>query len=384
LRVLLATEVYPPRTGGAGWSTRALALGLREAGHDVHVATTAPGPDEMDGIEIHRLPFRGRRRLGIPRSFARYCTRFDHAVIHAQHSLSALGCLARDRADRVAVTIRDHWPVCFWSTRMSRGAPCPKCGLLPMSRCIQGHVPPGFGVGFIPYMREDLRQKARALSRAGAVLPVSRAIADELQGLGLGNVEVIPNIVDPEESRSLSERAPSFALPGRFMLFVGKLEENKGVRFLLPAVAEAKTALPLVVLGEGPLAGVLQADAASLGVSLLLRGWAAREDVLATLARAHLLVFPSLWEEPLSRVLLESLALGTPVVGLATGGTREIFPEGSGLLVSAPAELGDTLARLARDERLRAEISEAARARALAYSPEALVPRYERVYRRLQ
>ena len=44
VRIVLASEVYPPRAGGAGWSTRALALGLRAAGHDVTVLTTSPGP----------------------------------------------------------------------------------------------------------------------------------------------------------------------------------------------------------------------------------------------------------------------------------------------------------------------------------------------------
>ena len=45
MKIALTTEVYPPRAGGAGWSTRALALGLRSAGHDVTVITTSPGPE---------------------------------------------------------------------------------------------------------------------------------------------------------------------------------------------------------------------------------------------------------------------------------------------------------------------------------------------------
>ena len=35
MKIALATEVFPPRAGGAGWSTRALALALKDAGHDV-------------------------------------------------------------------------------------------------------------------------------------------------------------------------------------------------------------------------------------------------------------------------------------------------------------------------------------------------------------
>jgi len=386
VRIILVSEVYPPRAGGAGWSTRALALGLREAGHQVSVLTTSPGPDLLDGLPIQRLSVGGRRRFSVPRAFAQHLPERDDAILHAQHSLSALACLSGGRASHAVVTVRDHWPVCFWSTRISRGALCPACGILPMTRCVQGRIPAPAPLSWsaIPYMRWDLAAKQRALARAGATLAVSEAIGGELRAAGIPRVEVIPNVVDADEVRALAAAAPSFALPERFLLFVGKLEENKGVRLLVPAVAAARTGLPLVVLGQGALARDLEREAAAAGLPLILPGWADREDVLRTMARATALVFPSLWPEPLSRVLLEALPLGTPVAAMDTGGTREVLgPGDSGFLVSNAAELGAAVSRLVADEPLRARISEAARHRAEAYSPEALIPRYEKVYGRL-
>src|SRR6185503_16022840 len=181
----------------------------------------------------------------------------------------------------------------------------------------------------------------------------------------------------------LAAGPPSFPLPERFLLFIGKLEENKGARLLVPAVAAAGTGLPLVVLGEGSLAHTLKFDATAAGVPLIVRGWAEREDVVRALARATVLVFPSLWPEPLSRVLLEALSVGTPIAAMETGGTREILTEESGIVVTDPAALADAVARLAGDDALRARLGEAARVRAQAYAPAALVPRYEAVYRRL-
>jgi len=386
VKVLLVSEVYPPRAGGAGWSARALALGLRAAGHAVTVVTTSPGPPEDSGIPVRRLAVRGRKRLAVPRAFAA-SLRGQDAVMHAQHSLSALGALAGEHPGRVAVTVRDHWPVCFWSTRVSRGSLCPGCGVGPMTRCVQGHVPWRAPLSWaaLPYMQADLWLKRRALRRAGATLAVSEAIGRELVAAGIPRVEVIPNIVDPVETAALAAPAPSFALPeGGFLLFVGKLEENKGARLLAPAVAEARTGLPLVVLGEGSLAHTLKLEAARRNLPLVLRGWAHREDVLRTLARATALVFPSLWPEPLSRVLLEATALGTPVAAMDTGGTREILEhDRSGLVVGDGDGLAAAVARLAADPALRARIREGARERARAFSPEALVPRYEAVYRRL-
>jgi glycogen(starch) synthase len=386
VKVVLATEVYPPRAGGAGWSTRALALALRGAGHAVTVVTTSPGAPDLDGLTVRRVTARGRRRLAVPRAIARALAEAEADVVHAQHSLSALGALSGARPGGVAVTVRDHWPVCFWSTRVSGGALCAGCGVGPMTRCLDGHprVPAPLSWAAIPYMQGDLALKRRALRRAGATLAVSEAIAQELRAAAIPRVEVIPNIVDAGEARVVAEGACSFPLPERFLLFVGKLEENKGARLLVPAVAAAGTGLPLVVLGEGSLAHALKFEATAAGVPLLLRGWAEREDVLRALARATAVVFPSLWPEPLSRVLLEALALGTPVAAMDTGGTRELLGTSeAGLLVASARELAEAVARLAGDAALRDRVSEAARARAVSFSPAALVPRYEAVYRRL-
>ncbi len=386
MRIVLASEVYPPRAGGAGWSTRALALGLRAAGHDVTVVTTSPGTADLDGLDVRRLVVHGRKRFAAPRVFARALRAIDADVVHAQHSLSALGALSLDRPARVAVTVRDHWPVCFWSTRISQGALCPECGPGPMTRCVVGRIPgpPPLRWAPIPYMGLDLAVKRRALRQAGATIAVSEAIAGELRAYGIPRVEVIPNIVDPVEALATAAPPPSFALPERFLLYVGKIEENKGARLLVSAVAAARTGLPLVVLGEGTLSHAIKFDAASAGVPLVIRGWAEREDVLRSLARATALVFPSLWPEPLSRVLLEALALGTPVAAMATGGTAELLgPDGAGLVVEDAPGLADAVARLAGDPALRERTRAAARRRAEAYSPAALIPRYEAAYRRL-
>jgi glycosyltransferase involved in cell wall biosynthesis len=233
-------------------------------------------------------------------------------------------------------------------------------------------------------MQGDLALRRRALRRAGATLAVSEAIAAELRAAGIPRVEVLPNVVDAAETAAIAAGAPSFRLPDRFLLFVGKLEENKGARLLVPAVAAARTGLPLVVLGEGALAPALEQAAARAAVPLELRGWAAREDVQRALARATALVFPSLWPEPLSRVLLEAMALGTPVAAMDTGGTGEIVrDEVSGLLARGPEALAAAVGRLAGDERLRLRLAEGARAQSALFSPAALVPRYEAVYRRL-
>jgi glycosyltransferase involved in cell wall biosynthesis len=193
---------------------------------------------------------------------------------------------------------------------------------------------------------------------------------------------VLPNIVDAAEVSRISAEPATLSLPDRFVLFVGKLEANKGAPDLVPAMIHANTALPLVVLGSGAWERAVREQAAKHGLEIHLPGWAGRDDVLRAMKRATALVFPSTWPEPLSRVLLEALALGTPIAAMDTGGTSELIEDGvSGLLASNVAQLGDALGRIVHDAPVRARLTEGALARARAFSPEALVPRYEALYR---
>jgi len=214
------------------------------------------------------------------------------------------------------------------------------------------------------------------------VIAVRETIARELRAVSIPSVHVLPNIVDAREVNQIASETPRLDLPDRFLLFVGKLEANKGARDLIPAVVRARTGLPLVVLGSGSAAGQIQEEAARASLELRLPGWTERADVLRAMKRAEVLVFPSRWPEPLSRVLLEALALGTPIAALDTGGTSELIePQISGLLAADVAELGDAVSRIVHDDAVRTQLKEGASARAEAFAPEALIPRYEALYR---
>jgi len=385
MRITLVSEVFPPKAGGAGWSTRALALGLKDAGHEVKILTTAEGPGDEGGVPVTRLPGvdGGFRRGKMVETFRAALAQEGGAdVVHAQHSLSALGALGFEPRPRTVVTVRDHWPVCFWSTRMSRGKLCPRCSTPGMWRCIEGRLPALSAPLAIPYMKWDLSSKQAALRRADAVIAVSEAIASELRAAQIPSVHVLPNIVDEAEVNRIANEAPTVPLPERFALFVGKLEANKGALDLIPAFARSKSGLPLVILGRGAEQRAIQEEAARRSIEIITPGWADRADVLRAMKRAEALVFPSIWPEPLSRVLLEALALGTPIAAMDTGGTSELIADGvSGLLARNIDDLGDALGRIVHDAGVRSRLKEGAVIRARAFSPAALIPRYEALYR---
>jgi glycosyltransferase involved in cell wall biosynthesis len=169
------------------------------------------------------------------------------------------------------------------------------------------------------------------------------------------------------------------------VLYAGKLAPNKGVQYLLPALAEAGVRWPLVIAGDGPLRASLEAEARARGLRVDILGWRDRNEVWAWMRHASLLAFPSYGPESLSRVLIEAAALGTPIAAMNTGGTPDIItPRVTGLLSPDRQSFARDLAELAADEPLRARLGSAARADVhTRFSATSVVERVEHVYRSL-
>jgi glycosyltransferase involved in cell wall biosynthesis len=143
---------------------------------------------------------------------------------------------------------------------------------------------------------------------------------------------------------------------------------------------------PLLVVGNGPLQQPIAQALGQLGVEVEMLSWVAHDDVLRLMARCETLLFPSLWGEPLSRVLLEASALGAPIIAMRTGGTSDLIVDGeTGMLVSSAAAMADQLIALLRAPERRRAVGEQARIQAIQrFSVEAVLPRVEALYDSLQ
>ncbi len=391
MRILIATDAFPPNCGGSGWSSFELARALTRRGHAVTVVVPRPGQAGDTSRELQGLPI---DEIGLPsarlpvvrnyvkneRLWPRLAARLVDVVeasradlIHAQHQLTApAAVLAARRAGIPAVcTLRDYWPVCYWGTTIvDPGSPalCPGCSAAMMVQCLKPRAGAAWvpALGAIPYMRGNLLRKQRALAGADALIAVSRTIADDLVRLAptlrRPPMDIIPNPVDVEAIRERAAALPR-PVPGPYALYVGKLERNKGSAFLLPAVARAALPWPLVIVGDGAERTRLERDAFAFGRPVTFTGWLPRDEVLQWLAHASILVFPSLGPESLSRVLLEAATLGVPIAAMNTGGTGDIVQDGvTGLLADTADELGDAMARLAADDTLAVRLGAGAQA----------------------
>ncbi len=411
IRVLVATDAFPPRCGGSGWSTWELARALRARGHAVTVVQPRPGRArdsrrEYDGFVVHemaspdpRVPF-VRNYVKNERLWVRLGERLSEVVasgaidvLHGQHLLTGPAAVRAARATGrpVVCTVRDYWPVCYWGTLIhdprATGL-CPACTPGMMARCVRPRAGWAWPAALpaIPYMRANLARKQSALGETDAIVAVSRAIERDLRTrsaqLGAARIEVIPNPVHlgDLDAAAAATRPP---LPGDYALYVGKLEINKGVQHLMPAVKRAGVSWPLMVVGDGAERERLEQQARVLGIDARFTGWLDRGQALACVAHASLLVFPSFGPESLSRVLLEAAALRIPIAAMDTGGTSDIIKhEQTGLLAATPQELGDGVARLATDRAAARML--AAEARVLVertFASDRVAARMEQLYR---
>ena len=114
---------------------------------------------------------------------------------------------------------------------------------------------------------------------------------------------------------------------GGYALFVGRLTEEKGVATLLRAWKELGDGFQLEIIGEGPLSP--QVKAAQLTMpNLRWHGWLPKDQVLARMRGAAMLLMPSEWYEGFPVTLVEAFATGLPVLVSRIGGLVSLVEEG--------------------------------------------------------
>ena len=392
MKVCFVNEYFPPfAPGGAEWSLAALAGALATRGHQVTVVTPNWGAaprEEQHGVRIVRFPFPHRLTLGGRPAPAKWLAnplyyvwaavavfrvaRRERAdVIHAQnkHSLIPATLAGRLLGIPVFLTIRDGSiidaaPMCL---HHHDGMPA-DCGVRKLwGECSEEYFRLYVGnprrklrskVAFL-YFWLDSRLKQRFLRRVDCVIGVSQGILDVYRRSGLlarvRRVEAIYNVppvaVSPSPTRLAALRDRLDVAGRRIVLYVGKLSPGKGTPDLVTAAREVAETFPdvlFLLVGEG------EADA---GVPWMRRlGPLPNEDVLALYPLAEMVVVPSVIPDALSRVILEAMSAGRPVVATRVGGTPELVIEGAtGILVerNAPGELARAIVSLLRDAGLR-------------------------------
>jgi 1,2-diacylglycerol 3-alpha-glucosyltransferase len=357
MRVLMISDVYFPRVNGVSTSIQTFRHDL--AAHGCETWLVAPDYPEtwQDDARVLRQP-------------SRYLA-FDpeDRMMKSQPTLAA--CLAL--AGKVDLL---HVQTPFVAHRLG----------IEAARALHVPVVETYHTFFEEYLHHYLpvlpaavtRSVARTFSRrqcnaVDAVVAPSQQLAEVLQRYGITRpIETIPTGLNLDEFAGGDGAAfrarHGIAADRPVMLLVGRVAHEKNIGFLLEVLGQVVRSVPtvlFVIAGEGPALTALKRAAAEAGLNahLLFVGYLDRRGALLDCYRAaDVFVFASRTETQ-GLVLLESLALGVPVVSTAVLGTKEVLANAAGALVVREdvAEFAAAVTRVLTQPTLRAKLGSAAR-----------------------
>jgi len=231
--------------------------------------------------------------------------------------------------------------------------------------------------------------KRFVLSRADAVITNSSGTLAACQAIYERDYHVIPLGVDAS-AFTVTKRTKH---TGFELLFVGRLTEAKGLRYLLEAVKELRD-VHLTIVGDGDLRQELEAYGKKhqLESKVTFTGGVPHNELPAYFAKADVFVGPSIevasgWQEAFGLVFAEASAAGVPVVATDTGGIKDIVKDGvNGLLVPEKdsSALAKAITKLQQDATLRHKLAAGGPGVADQFTWPKVTEKYLAVFRSLE
>lgn len=353
MRVALVTGIFPPDIGGPATHAADLAAELRRRGHEVTVLTLTDGA-RSTGAGLVRFPRRWPwpvRLAAVTAWLVRHRRRYEVVYATGLHPAAVAGARLARRPVVVKVVGDPAWER---ATRL---------GLESSSfEAFQRAAGPSLRSAAMRALRNQVVRRADAVVTPSEYL---RGVVRRWQRGRGPDPCVIPNgVALPPGAPAARAASPAGRLRA---VVVGRLVDVKRYDVAIEAVANLQGA-ELVVVGDGPERGGLEALARTRLTDGRIRfaGPLPHDRVLAELAAADVLVSTSS-HEGLPHVVLEALAVGTPVVASAAGGTGEAVVDGlNGRLVEPPTPeaFEKVLAELRDDPSSRARLAAGAAASA--------------------
>ncbi|MHB8492395.1 MAG: glycosyltransferase family 4 protein [Solirubrobacteraceae bacterium] len=241
----------------------------------------------------------------------------------------------------------------------------------------------------------ETRRSAHLLRAADMVVCVSEDLSRRLSAAGLSasRLAVVPNSAglpaSTNAARLAALRAELGVPPGaRVAAIVARIVPEKAHHRFVRAAATAAARVAdahFLVVGDGPLREVVEAQVASCGLEGRVTFTGELSDARELIAAVDVLVFSS-DSEGLSIAALEAMAAGTPVLSTDVSGMRSLLAHGAGEIVQRDdgTVLGERLAALLSDPQRCAEMGRVGIDEVcMRYSPGAMTDGYEAHYRAL-
>ncbi len=373
MRIGMPTTSYPSYRGdAAGAFVRTLAVALARRGHTIDIVAPSVGRDELlddPGVRVHRVRYAPRL---LERTFGRHGAPDNLAadLLAWPGALSFPLALARAIATHEPAwdAIVSHFvvPTSIVAGTFARGRPH-----VAIAHGTDAHV-----AASIPGLAR------RVIASASTLVCVSLALAERLAAK---DAVIQAMGIDRDETRSMRcvDARRHAGLTGFAALSLSRLVPIKGIDVAIRGVARMRD-IELVVAGEGPERGRLEALARSIGAPVRFVGQVEGEMRRALLAGADVFVAPSraigTRVEGTPTSVLEALAAGLPIVGTRVSGIADAVSHDAGLLSesSSPESIARDLEHLRSSSELRRSLSDGARRASAPYDADRVAARFEK------
>ncbi|OPY31262.1 MAG: UDP-D-galactose:(glucosyl)lipopolysaccharide-1,6-D-galactosyltransferase [Methanomassiliicoccales archaeon PtaU1.Bin124] len=354
LRIIQVNAFHYPFRGGIEHRIHHVSKRLAKK-HEVIVLTSqlpnSSPEEEIDGYRVVRLP-------------SRYINIYNPPYVTTHGILDRLKELDGDVVDF-------HYR---WAPTYNKAAQ-----RYPGKKAFTFHNTYGEGVGItrIPSVVNDMGWK-RHLNDFDRIICVSEFVRHDLEerGVDASKLVAIPNgIENPPVEPSYQE--------DDFILFVGRLVNTKGLKYLVQAMT--KVPARLVICGGGPEERRLRQQISKLGLEdkVELAGKVSEERKTQLMSTCKLFVMPSIFES-YGIAVAEAMSYGKPIVASNVGGLPEVVCDAGSLCRPKDHEdLAEKINSLLQDEEGRRECARKAAKHASGYSWDSIADRMDEEYRRI-
>ncbi|NMP09365.1 glycosyltransferase family 4 protein [Paenibacillus polymyxa] len=251
-------------------------------------------------------------------------------VVHVHNFFPVISPSVYHACERLGVpvvqTLHNYRLICPAATFMRGNEVCEKClhgTLLHSIRhgCYRGSQLQTIPVAAMIKFNELIGTWQHKVSRYIALTEFARDKFAE-SGIPLDRIAVKPNFIHHQTVKA------KYDPNDRYLLFVGRISAEKGVRNLLQAWSQLddRGGLRLVIIGDGPEKAELAAAYSQEDIRFL--GKQDGDTVLDCMSRAMYVMVPSIWYEGFPMTIVESYSVGTPVLCSRIGALEEIVEDG--------------------------------------------------------
>ena len=305
-----------------------MQVGLSKRGHTVKIITGRP--KDVSGLDLSHMLFAGKVTdfRSPTHTLASFTTNYDNEAVGEMLQAERFDILHfhEPGIPVIGKQLLDH------STSVNVATFHAKLPETLMSQTVAKVV--------TPYLRGILKD-------LDELTVGSEAAADYVRTLTDRPLHYIPNGVDLETFRPVKRTAPGAR---KKILFVGRLEHRKGVKYLLDAFAllsRGRDDVELMIAGSGPDHTKLEAQAAELGLhGVTFLGFVDNATKLRLLAEADLFCSPAMFGESFGLVLLEAMATGLVTVAGNNPGYAGVMQGKGALSLVDPYDARDFARRL--------------------------------------